>query len=576
MNVKYCLLNSDYKHIKYKEVSENLWKRKSLQITAAKEQKFAFQIMINCDTEVFCSLDKNNNISYKGLENKLRLNLKVDESLQQYFNISFLGYVKDDCGLIVSDPILNEPAIMLEKDISQMLWVEGIIPSSYDKDSIDIVIDVYSQYGYEDEKKETTIKVKLNIVNICLKSLKDYDFHLDLWQHPSNWARMYKTPLWSYKHFEIIENYIKELAQIGEKVITLIVSDFLWAGQSCYKIHKNASNLFEHNMVKIIKNKEGNIECNFDNLDKYIEICMKHGIDKEIAIFGILGNWAARDFGNPIKDYKDPIRLNYYDEKSDTFKYITSKCDLKRYLKLLFNHLEDKKLLDKVYIISDEPNNTEVYWECIDFINSASNNKKLKYKTALHDENFTNNCMHMVDQISLSLPLAISNMDKLKDEKNKSKTATWYVCCFPDKLNNFINSPLIESRLIGWFTYLFELDGFLRWDYAIWPNNPWENISYKYPAWKAGDMFFVYPGKDLNPVRSIRFENLRFGIQDHQLLKLLESKGLSKNIIEKKFLEKLLGKKAEMKAPDDRSVELNYSLDYNLYCDALTEIMKML
>lgn len=65
-------------------------------------------------------------------------------------------------------------------------------------------------------------------------------------------------------------------------------------------------------------------------------------------------------------------------------------------------------------------------------------------------------------------------------DSNKS-ILTCYACCFPEKPNNFISSPRIESRLIGWFTKYFNLDGFLRWDYAIWPKDPFEKTRYKYP-----------------------------------------------------------------------------------------------
>ncbi|MHA2012413.1 MAG: glycoside hydrolase domain-containing protein [Candidatus Helarchaeota archaeon] len=68
--------------------------------------------------------------------------------------------------------------------------------------------------------------------------------------------------------------------------------------------------------------------------------------------------------------------------------------------------------------------------------------------------------------------------------------------------------PLIENRLISWFTYYFGLDGFLRRDYAIWPNDLWNRPSYKFPIWKAGDMFFVYPGNDGNLIYSTHCENL--------------------------------------------------------------------
>ncbi|SHH09301.1 DUF4091 domain-containing protein [Tepidibacter thalassicus] len=580
MNIKYAVLDSSYKHIKYGDISRNIWEKNNMEITVAKQEKFAFQIMLNCDEEIYCLLDKNNNLSWKGLKNRLRLDLKLDKELEKYFNISFLGYVKDDTGILVSDPILRESGLLIEEEISQMIWVEGVIPFFWENKNIDISIEIYSQCGFEDEEKIGTIKVKVNVMDICLSPLNKFDFYLDLWQHPSNWARMYKVSFWSKDHWEIIKNYLKELASIGEKVITVIVSDFPWAGQSCYKFQKNASNLFEHNMVKIIKNKNGKLLCDFSVLDKYINMCMELGIDKEIDLFGLLGNWDAFDFGNPIRDYKDPIRLNYYDEDSGTFKYIKTKEELKTYITLLFDHLIEKGWWDKIYVMSDEPNNSDVFNECVEFINSCSKEYKVLYKTAVHDGKFMKKSFRKVDSFSLSLPLIISNLDSLHEIRRyfneKMGKFTWYVCCFPQRPNNFISSPFIESRLIGWFTYYFGLDGFLRWDYAIWPNNPWNEPSYKFPKWKAGDMFFVYPGYDLKPVRSVRWENLRFGIQDYQLFRLLEEKGFSKEEIEEKFMEKVLGKKGYMEAPSDRSVELDYKIEYNLYNEIRKSIMEKL
>ncbi|SHJ58915.1 DUF4091 domain-containing protein [Tepidibacter formicigenes] len=580
MNIKYALLDSSYKHIKYSDVPKTIWGKKDMEITIAKQEKFAFQLMLNCNEEIYYSLDKNNNLSWKGIKNRLRLELNLDKKLEEYFNIAFLGYIKDDTGILVSDPILREPGLLIEEGISQMIWIEGVVPSSWENKNIDINIDIYSQCGFGDEEKIKTVKVKVNVMDICLSPLNKSDFYLDLWQHPSNWARMYKVPLWSKAHWDIIKIYLEELASMGEKVITAIVSDFPWAGQSCYKFSKNASNLFEHNMIKIIKNKNGKLLCDFSILDRYIEICIKLGIDEEIDLFGLLGNWDAFDFGNPIKDYKDPIRLNYYDEGSETFKYISTKKELKVYITSLFNHLIEKGWWNKVYVMSDEPNNPDLFNEYVEFINSCSKEHKVFYKTAVHDKKFMKEFSKKVDSLSLSAPFTISSLNNLYEMKKyfdeKLGKFTWYVCCFPQRPNNFISSPFIENRLIGWFTYYFGLDGFLRWDYAIWPDDPWNEPSYKFPSWKAGDMFFVYPGKDLKPVRSVRWENLRFGIQDYQLFKLLEEKGFSKKEIEEKFMEKALGKKEEMKAPCDRSVDLNYKLEYDLYNEIRKIIMEKL
>ena len=68
-----------------------------------------------------------------------------------------------------------------------------------------------------------------------------------------------------------------------------------------------------------------------------------------------------------------------------------------------------------------------------------------------------------------------------------------------------------------------------------------KNASYKKEKWKAGDMFLVYPGKDMKPMDSVRCRNLLFGIQDFEILKSMEAK-LGKEVINKE-IERLLGKK---------------------------------
>ena len=66
------------------------------------------------------------------------------------------------------------------------------------------------------------------------------------------------------------------------------MTHYPWASQRCYGVEDNLSNLFEFNIVKVSKNKEGKIVCDFSAFDRYIEIFMKHRIDEEINLFGML------------------------------------------------------------------------------------------------------------------------------------------------------------------------------------------------------------------------------------------------------------------------------------------------
>lgn len=78
-------------------------------------------------------------------------------------------------------------------------------------------------------------------------------------------------------------------------------------------------------------------------------------------------------------------------------------------------------------------------------------------------------------------------------------------------------------------------------------------------------MFFVYPGANLKPVRSMRWENMRFGIQDFEIFRHLENKGYNKKELVEKYLINLLGKKEEMEISYDAPVKMNYSFNYEDY-----------
>lgn len=77
--------------------------------------------------------------------------------------------------------------------------------------------------------------------------------------------------------------------------------------------------------------------------------------------------------------------------------------------------------------------------------------------------------------------------------------------------------------MIGVMNYHFGFDGFLRWAYTIWPENP--RLDARYSFFECGDTAFVYPAYNGNVLLSLRYKGLLRGISDYELLKLLGEKG---------------------------------------------------
>ena len=67
------------------------------------------------------------------------------------------------------------------------------------------------------------------------------------------------------------------------------------------------------------------------------------------------------------------------------------------------------------------------------------------------------------------------------------------------------------------------LDGFLRWNYTVWPRDPRYDI--RYHPFPAGDTNFVYPGGDMQPLLTLRYMALRRSMEDYELLAMLRNAG---------------------------------------------------
>lgn len=579
--LKSALKKSDYRHTKYRHFTEEDWSMKNTELYIGKEEHFSQQFIINAlNGDTLYALSKDNLISSKGLTNKVRIDIEGPKDIKEYLKINFLLYIKNDLGVEVAEPIGNMDSLEAENGITQSFIIEGKIPKSFSENLAEIKVNIFVQKNYEDEVLDSTLKIKLNIYDFVFEDpSKNEYFTLDLWQHPSSWGRYYEVGLWTEDHFIIIKNMLEELVSLGDKIITVVVSDFPWSGQMCYEEEDNPSNLFEYNMIRVIKDNSGKFIYDYSNMDRYIEIAISVGMDREIDIFGLSGVWEA-GMGSPVKDYLEPLKITYYDESDNKLKYMKNEKEVNQYIQSLINHLDEKDWLKMTKIMSDHPNENRVFEEKKEYLEKIVYPKKLNYKSAIYLKDIIEAHYKKLDEISVCSAALLQLGNKIEDIKKflneKKGHATWYVCWFPERPNNFIETPLLDNRLIGWFTYLFGMDGFLRWDFALWTKDPWKKVRFKYPYWKAGDMFFVYPGKNMKPLRSLRWENLRYGIQDFQLFKKLEEKGFERERILEEFIHPLLGKITDYKVKNCRSVKIKFHEEQDDYIKVKRRILEIL
>lgn len=523
MNLKFTIVDESYKAVygidSYGE--DRVFDSILDTFISCKNDWVAFQVLLKSDEEFYLNVGKRPNFSPRGPIKNLRVECKIEDLPVRLYPV---GFIEDDDRIYKADLLLNDEVIFVEKDKIQPVWVEISIPRDASPKDYRGKIDLYSQSMFDDERLVGTINFTVVVKDVALPEPRGFRFHLDLWQHPSNIARKHEVHLWSDEHFKVLENYVKSLAELGQKAITVIASEIPWSGQRCYRVKNYPSDLFEYNMVRVEKDRSG-YHYDFSIVERYVDLCMKYGIDREIEVFGLTNIWLDPEYGytNIAEDYPDGIRIRYYDREDGCFKYMRRGEDIKSYIQALEDFFIKKELIDKVRIIADEPGDVERYRKSLGIIKEIAGS--FKFKAAINHPEFIDEFKDIITDFVPILPGVCEKWDLLKRlQKEINGRLLWYVCCWPPYPNTFISSPLVESRLIGILTAFMGFDGFLRWNYTVWPENPRERISYRFPHWRAGETNFVYPGKDGRPILTLRYKNLKRGIEDYELIMLVKEK----------------------------------------------------
>jgi hypothetical protein len=341
------------------------------------------------------------------------------------------------------------------------------------------------------EKQTDTLHIKLKVQQQVLPSPHEWRYRLDLWQNP--WAVAWYNHLtpWSPEHKALLKQHLQLYADAGGKYITTYGVHSPWADNSY---------LIEGGMIEWIKQQDGGWQFDYAIFDEYVEMAMDLGIDKAITLY------TPVPWGNRFR-YMDAATGNYVYEtwapgtETYTARWHTFLTDFKA-------HLEKKGWFKKVYLGINE-NEMEQTLAAIKVMKAHSPEWRITYAGNWHKELDT-----LLDDYSY-LYGKEPTQQELKQRAARGASSTYYVCCNPAKPNNFVFSPPIEGSWISWYAAACGYDGFLRWAYDAWPEDPVRDA--RHGSWPAGDCYLVYPGGN----SSIRYEKLREGIADYEKIRIL-------------------------------------------------------
>lgn len=551
----------------------DLFLEKSISLIACRNDFVSFQVGINCDKNYFVTVDDRMSLSLKRGYTAIRAEAECD-NLDITITANIEDMVIDDDRSSKCDILLKAAKKEYQAYDTAMLFYTLYIPRDCRKGVYNGRVKLYSSLKFEDEKFEGEVSFILRVYDVVLKDKKDSKFYLNLWQHNSVIANHLEVPRYSDEHFKAMESYIKSLAELGQRCVTIIASEIPWAGQYSHRSLNDMTDVYEYNMAKIEKKPDGEFVYDFSAIKRYINLCFRYGIDRYIEVYGLCNIWQDEEygFGKFAKDHPDAIKLRYKDLSDGCIKTIRNGREIDDYIKALHDFFVENGYIDKVLIVADEPLDRDLYKRCVERLKRVG--PRFRFCAAINTASHVEECRDYVDCFSVILPSVCEEYQRIqKYRREYNKLFSWYVCCFPEYPNSYISSNLLETRLIGFLTYCLNLDGFLRWDYTVWPKNPRKDL--RWHTFHAGDANFVYPNADGSVLLSLRYMQILRGVNDYLLTEMAEENGIE---IRRKILSKLLNNKSitKMYSSDVKKAADFFNLDYQAFEEVKVYILERL
>ncbi len=436
------------------------------------------------------------------------------------------GYRKpeDFASSLVADALDTVSTYAIRAKETRPIWITIDVPSDAKSGTYKSEITLNIE-GKESRKFELDLKV----IDKTLPVATDWKFHLDLWQNPYAVARFHNVKAWSQEHWDLLKPIMGRLADAGQKAITVSLNKRPWGGQTFDQFEA---------MVQWKKKTDGTWEYDYTIFDDWVQFMMDLGVKNQISCYSMV------PWGN---------EFYYFDEAENKEIKIKAPPGTKEYESLWIPflsqfkvHLEKKGWNNITRMAMDERGPEEMQ-AMLKLLNKyapefgvafADNHKSYKlYPNELKDMSVAFG--HPVDEEDLII------------RKQNGYISTHYVCCSDGFPNVFTFSPPAEGVFIGWYSIAANFDGFLRWAYNSWVENPLQDSRFR--AWPAGDTYIVYPDNR----SSIRFETLREGIQDAEKIRILREDFTARKMLDELgYLNEIVNQFNITKKPQDLEIML--------------------
>ena len=508
---------------------------------------FSFQIAL---TETTCDAAHRRfvGLSFDGIDQSavtLRTVELIPSYMPEYPTRYDTEYVRTTPGLYpdLLQPLQMEGAVPCVMGQTRTVWVD-IDASALSDGMHEITVNII------DGENIVPLTLKLNVIPT---SLPEVDFPVTQWFHYDCLATYYNVEIFSDRHWEIIENFIKTFVKCGNN--TLLTPVFTPPLDTYVGGERPTVQL-----VGVTLDAEGKYTFDFSLLTKFMDMADRLGI-KYFEISHFFTQWGAvhapKVMATTPEGYK---RIFGWDSDATGEEYNTF---IRQFITELLEFLkargDDKRCF---FHISDEPNGEQL-------------EQYMKSKNSIVDLLDGYVIMDALSKVDfyregvIKNPIPCNNHIEpfLEAYAEEGREGLWtYYCCGQNRhvSNRFFGTPGARTRYIGIQFYRYKIGGFLQWGYNFYNNqgshdaiNPYVDSTGNYFV-PSGDTYSVYPAQDGTALESIRIHHFREGLQDMRALYLAESLVGREKVLEviEPIVKEMTGKEIVFSRCIDRSSDM--------------------
>ncbi len=389
------------------------------------------------------------------------------------------------------------------------LWVETCIPKDFEAGAFDVTISIHAPINTEN--KTATTHTATFTLTVCDETLPEQALLFTQWFYADCIATAHNCEIYSERHWELIDSYMKMAREIGINMLMMPVLSPALDTEVGYE-RPNSQ------LLGILK--DGNrYTFDFTLLRRWIALCKKHGFSYyEISH---LFSQGGAQYSPNIYAMENGVqkRIFGWEILSDDERYTAF---LKQMIPALIAFLREEGIAKCCYFhFSDEP--CEEHLPTYRWIHDLITPMLGECQTfdALSDYAFYEH--GLVDN-----PVCSTHAIEPFLEKNTPNLWAYNCCAQGIKLGNrFLAMPSYRNRILGLQLYKYNIKGFLHWGYnfyysrrSLYAINPYLTTSAD-KAFQSGDAFSVYPGEN-GPVKSLRAEVFFEALQDICVCRKLE------------------------------------------------------